>query len=164
MITRWRALWFLVSALILPVLGTRARAEDQLPAKGTEVTLKGSLVCNGACIPKPPEEDHGIVLFAIDGTPEVRAEVERIMKDHYPEKGLDADAAQKLMDQFSTRLKFYLAPDSPALKGDKNRGKNHYCQPATASAVTGIVIEKDRKRWITATKIEAASGSLTSEG
>ncbi len=157
MITRWRGLILLATVLILPVLGPRCRAEDQPPAKGTEVTLKGSLVCNGACIPKPREEDHVMVLFAIDGTPEIRAEVARIVKDHYPEKGLDAEAAAKLMDQFSERLKFYLAPDSPALKGDKNRGKNHYCQPATASAVTGVVIEKDRKKWITATKIEAAT-------
>jgi len=138
-------------------LATCTPAEDQPPAKGTEVTLKGSLVCNGACIPKPQDTDHGMVLFAVDGTAEVRAEVGRIVKDFYPDKGLDGAAAEKLMDQFSTRLKFYVAPDSPALKGDKNRGKNHYCQPATASAVTGVVIEKDRKKWITATRIEATA-------
>jgi formylglycine-generating enzyme required for sulfatase activity len=121
------------------------------------VTLKGSLVCNGACIPEPRDEDHGMVLFALDGTPDIRAEVEKIMKDFYPDAGLDADAAQKVMDQFNARLKFYLAPDSPALKESKNTGKNHYCQAATASAVTGVVTEKNGKRWITATKIEAAT-------
>jgi formylglycine-generating enzyme required for sulfatase activity len=98
-----------------------------------------------------------MVLFALDGTAEIRAEVDRIMKDFYPEKGLDGDAAQKLMDQFSARLKFYLAPDSPALKDGKNKGKNHYCQAATASAVTGVISEKDGKKWITATKIEPAT-------
>jgi formylglycine-generating enzyme required for sulfatase activity len=119
-----------------------------------EVTLKGSMMCNGACIPDPKTEDHVLVVFAIDGTREIRATVDEIMKDFYPARGLDGDAAQKLMDQFSARLKYYLAPDSPALKDLKNAGKNHYCQPAAASAVTGVVTEKDGKRWITATKIE----------
>src|SRR5215475_3291352 len=90
-----------------------------------DVTLKGSMVCNGGCVPNPKTEDHVMVLFAIDGTAEIRTEVGRIMKDFYPDRGLDAEAAQQVMDQFSARLKFYIAPDSPALKDDKNRGKNH---------------------------------------
>ena len=97
-----------------------------------------------------------MVVFAIDGTREIRAEVDKIVKEFYPDKGLDGDAAQKLMDQFSARLKFYIAPDSPPLKDAKNTGKNHYCMPALASAVTGVVTEKDGKKWITATRIEPA--------
>jgi formylglycine-generating enzyme required for sulfatase activity len=124
------------------------------PAADDVVTLKGSLVCNGACIPDPTDDDHLPVLFAIDGTPDVRAEVDKVMKDFYPEQGLDAEAAQKLMDQFSARLKYFVAAESPALKDDKNKGKNHYCLPAKACAVTGVVAEKDGKKWITATKIE----------
>ena len=61
------------------------------------------------------------------------------------------------MDQFSARLKFYISPDSPALqdaKYTKNRGANHYCMPALASAVTGVVTENKGKKWISATKIE----------
>src|SRR5262249_43504855 len=54
------------------------------------------------------------------------------------------------------RLKFYIAEDSPALKDAKNTGKNHYCMPALASAVTGVVTEKDGKKWSTATSIEPA--------
>src|SRR5262245_53072098 len=120
-------------------------------AGGDEVTLQGSVVCNGASVPDPTKDDHGLVVFAIDGTAEIRATVDRIMKDYYPDRGLDAEAAQKLMDQFSTRLKFHLAPDSPVLKMTKRSGKDHYCMPATASAVTGTVTEKDGKNWITAT-------------
>ena len=30
-----------------------------------------------------------MVLFAIEGTPEVRAEVDKIVRECYPEKGLD---------------------------------------------------------------------------
>jgi formylglycine-generating enzyme required for sulfatase activity len=136
-----------------------APAGDQQPAREGEVTLKGSMVCNGACIPSPQAEDHVLVLFAIDGTALVRAEVDKIMKDFYPEKGLDGEAAQKLMEQFSARLKFYIDPDSPALRADKdkNKGKNHYCQPALARAVTGVVADRGGKKWITADKIVATT-------
>jgi formylglycine-generating enzyme required for sulfatase activity len=151
----WSAL--AVSFLIALPLADYAAAEGPSKARRAEVTLKGSMVCNGACIPDPKAKDHVMVLFAIDGTPQIRAELDRIMKKFYPDKGLDADAAQKLMDRFSARLKFYISPDSPALKGNKNTGKNHYCQGAQASAVTGVVTEKDGKKWITATRIEAAT-------
>jgi formylglycine-generating enzyme required for sulfatase activity len=95
-----------------------------------------------------------MVVFATEGTREIRAEVDKLMKKFYPDKGLDGDAAQELMDQFSARLKYYIAPDSPALKEDKNKGKNHYCMPALAQAVTGAVTVKDGKRWITAKRME----------
>jgi formylglycine-generating enzyme required for sulfatase activity len=123
-------------------------------ARGSEVTLQGSVVCNGACIPDPKREDHVLVVFAIDGTAEIRAALERIMRDFYPDKGLDAEAAQKLMDRCSTRLKYYIASDSPALKDAKNTGSQHYCMPAAASAVIGTIGAKDGKKWITATRIE----------
>jgi hypothetical protein len=81
-----------LAALAILVSGSQAR--------DAEVTLQGSVLCNGACIPDPKKEDHVLVVFAIDGTAEVRATLERILKDFYPEQGLDAEAAQKLMDQF----------------------------------------------------------------
>jgi formylglycine-generating enzyme required for sulfatase activity len=119
-----------------------------------EVTLRGSLVCNGACVTDPKAEDHVMALFAVDGTAEIRAEVDRVVNDFLPEKGLDAEAAVRLLEQFDTRLEYYLAPDSPALKDDKNRGDNHYCHAARAVAVTGAVVERDGKKWITAEKID----------
>src|SRR4029078_407087 len=101
---------FVVGFLLLLIAPALLRAKYSWAA---EVTLKGSLVCNGACISDPKDEDHVMVIFAIDGTHEIREEVDRIVKDFYPEGGLDAEAAQKLMDQFSTRLKYYISPDSP---------------------------------------------------
>jgi formylglycine-generating enzyme required for sulfatase activity len=147
-----------VGLVVLVAFAVPARPGAHAPARQAEVTLQGSLVCNGACVPDPQAADHLLVVFAIDGTPAIRAEVDAIVKEFYPDKGLDAEAAHKLMDQFSARLKFYLAPDSPALRAaaNKNTGKSHYCMPARASAVTGVVTKKDGKRWITATRIEAA--------
>jgi hypothetical protein len=130
-----------------------AFAFSERPDAAAEVTLQGSVVCNGACVPDPKMADHVLVLLAIDGTAEVRAEVDRIMKD-YPAGGLDAEAAQKVMEQFAVRLKYYIAPESPALKDGKNTGDNHYCMPAAACAVTGVVREKHGKKWITASRME----------
>jgi hypothetical protein len=44
----------------------------------------------GRASPEPKEGDHGLVVFAINGTPEVRDELDRIMKEFYPDKGFDA--------------------------------------------------------------------------
>jgi formylglycine-generating enzyme required for sulfatase activity len=150
---RWR---LVLGFLMCFALASSVPAEDKPATVTGEVTLQGSVMCNGACIPDPKDADHVLVLFAIDGTSEVRAEVNRIMKEFYPDKGLDAEAAQKVMDQFSARLKYYISPESPALPDNKNTGKNHYCMPAQARAVTGTVTEKDGKKWITATRMEAA--------
>jgi hypothetical protein len=146
----------LTPGLLLAALASAGQAKDAASQKAAPVTLQGSLVCNGACIPDPKTGDHVMVVFAIDGTMAVRAEMQRIVKEFYPARGLDADAARKLMDQFSARLKYYLDPASPVLAGDKNRGKNHYCMPAQPRAVTGIVTEKDGRKWIRATRIEPA--------
>jgi len=149
-------------AIVSAVLTLSMSSSELKAAPATEpaeVTLQGSMVCNGACIPDPKADDHVMVLFAIDGTPEVRAEVAAIIAELYPEKGLDADAAAKLMDRFSERLKFYISPDGPALQAARlkaNVGRNHYCQPAEASSVTGVVFEKDGRKWVTASKIEPA--------
>src|SRR5262245_54163604 len=131
-------------AACLFLLAALALDPSPSPAAPAEVTLEGSLICNGACVPAPGKDDHGLVMFAIDGTPEVRAEVEKLLKD-YPGKGLDADSAQKLIDQFSARLKFHIDPASPALK-EMKKPASHYCMPASASAVTGPVREKDGKK------------------
>ena len=63
----------------------------------------------------------------------------------------------KLLEQFlDARPKYDIAPNSPALKDDKNRGTSHYCHAARAIAVTGAVVEKDGKKSITADKIDPA--------
>jgi len=136
------------------VFSTVGPTRDAVPAPaGAEVTIEGSMVCNGACIPDPKADDHVMVIYAIGGTPAIGAELDRLMAEFYPDEGLDGDAAQKLLDEFTARLKYYVSPDSPALTNTQT-AENHYCMPATSSAVTGTVYEEDDKRWIAASRIE----------
>jgi hypothetical protein len=87
---QWR---FALGVLLLLETSASLRADGPSQAAGTPMTLKGSMVCNGACIPDPNREDLTMVVFAIDGTREIRDEVEQVVKDFYPDDGLDAEAA-----------------------------------------------------------------------
>ncbi len=124
-------------------------AQDEL-----EITLRGGLQCNGMCVPDPAKEDHVPVVFAVDGSPTIAAQVKQILDSHYPEKGLDADAAVTLQDQWIAHLKFFIAPDSPAEVPDPNKGKNgHYCHASRPVTVTGVLTERGGRKWLRATKV-----------
>jgi hypothetical protein len=132
-----------------------SRAETPAQADGAEVTIKGGLQCNGMCVPNPKPEDHLMVLFAIDGSPEIAARVKKIVEEHYPEKGLDAEAAEKLQNQFVAQLKYFVSPDSTAQVPDPNKkgAREHYCHSSQPMALTGIVTEKDGRKWIKVAKV-----------
>ncbi|MCY3022726.1 MAG: SUMF1/EgtB/PvdO family nonheme iron enzyme [Planctomycetota bacterium] len=114
-------------------------------AAADEVTLKG-MVLNQV---HTGEKENSVFVYALDGPPEIKAEFDRIMTEYYPEKGLDADAARKLQDQFTARLKYYIAgPLADKLCKDATYGARE------VKAVTGAIYEKDGKKWITASKCE----------
>ena len=48
-----------------------------LAQNGAEVTIKGGLQCNGMCVPDPKKDDHVLVVFAVDGSPEITAKVKK---------------------------------------------------------------------------------------
>jgi formylglycine-generating enzyme required for sulfatase activity len=126
--------------------------------EGGDVTIKGGLQCNGMCVPDPKKEDHVMVVFAVDGSPEIAARVKKIMDKYYPERGLDAPAAEKLQEEWISQLKFYVSPESTAEVPDPNKGKNqHYCHASRPISISGVVSEKDGKKWIKARKVEDAS-------
>jgi hypothetical protein len=129
-----------------PIIAARSEAA----AAEQESTIQGSLMCNGACLPDPKPSDHVMVLYAIDGTPEIRFALAKLMAELYPQRGLDADSATKFMNEFAARLKYDVLPDSPALANVDPKSTNHYCQPAKACEVSGQVIFQGGKKSIRA--------------
>ena len=114
-----------------------------VPPAGNEVTIKGMVLNNV----HTGEDAKSVFVYALEGTPEIKAEVERIMARDYPDKGLDGDAARKVQDQFTAKLKYFI--DGPHA--------DELCKKATygarqGTALAGTISEKDGKRWITVSK------------
>jgi len=140
---------------LLLFLAGAARAQEN-----GEVTIKGGLQCNGMCVPEPKKDDHVLVLFAVDGSPPIAGVVKQILDKHFPEKGLDADAAVQLQDQWIAHLKFFISPESKAEVPDPNKGKNgHYCHASRPVTLTGVLSERDGRKWIHVTKV--SDGGVT---
>jgi hypothetical protein len=113
-----------------------------------EVVIKGNVLSSV----HTGEKDKHVFLLAYDGTPEIKAEFDKIMADYYPLNGLDADAARKLQDQFMTRLSYTI--NGPLV--DKLY-KDAQWTVRGVMAVTGVVSQKDGKRLITASKCEGTA-------
>ena len=114
-----------------------------------EVTLKGPLLSTfhlylerGYPRMRGGTKDVVPVLYAFDGTPEVRATLAEILKNGYPEAGLNAERAIALQQQFDEKLKYYLDA--------KMRSVNYRSRLAS---VTGVLEVKDGKKWIMNAKI-----------
>ncbi len=119
-------------------------------AQAQEVTLKGVMMWEMSCVLKPTKEDRDkktLVLFAVEGTREVAAALDAIMKEHWPGDSMNGDQARKLNEAFGKRLKYYITPGTI----DPKQGR--WGNPPMA--VTGVISEKDGKKWITASKIVA---------
>ncbi|MGO9108107.1 MAG: formylglycine-generating enzyme family protein [Thermoguttaceae bacterium] len=115
---------------------------------GNEVTVKGMVLNNV----HTGENRTCVFVYALEGTPEIRAEMDRIMAQNYPDKGLDADAARKLQDQFTAKLKYFI--DGPYAEELCKKATYGARQP---TALTGVIAEKDGKRWITVSKYADAT-------
>ncbi len=115
---------------------------------GNEVTIKG-IVLNNV---HTGEREKSVFVYALDGTPSIRTEVEKIVAEHYPDKGLDAEAAKKLLQQFTERLKYYI--DGP-LADELHQKATYGARQHTA--LTGTTREENGRRWMTVSKYAAAS-------
>ena len=146
-----------VAVVVLWARGGVGRAADEKAATGSpEITITGSMLCQRACVPEvwdhsPTSGDHTLVLFALEGTPQIEAELASIMKECWPGDALDCDQAVKLSAEFDRWLKYYLAP-SPLV--NSYHQKVEY--PALAMSVTGVVSERDAKKWIDVSRIDPA--------
>ncbi len=131
---------FLICCLALATALAWASAS---PAAGNEVTIKGMVLNNV----HTGENQTSVFVYALGGTPEISAEVDRIMAQNYPDKGLDGDAARKLQDQFTAKLKYFIdGAHAQELHNKATYGARQIM------ALTGIITEKSGKRWITVSK------------
>jgi formylglycine-generating enzyme required for sulfatase activity len=162
MANRLRGLLFVV---LIPGLSRPAAActgISELPSD--PVTIEGCLLCNWVTLPEPKSQlgppplgpEHVFAFYALDGTPDIRAEVQKLVADYFPEAGLDGDAAQAIQDQFTRRLKYFVSPESPALQ-DMYKTLHGYECHGNAYALTGRVSEKEGKKWITVSKYRSLS-------
>jgi len=139
---------------VFVIFGYGLTAEEMVAPSGPQVTIKGNVVCDRTTIPVPWDQTsqdarHIPAMFAFEGTPQITAELDRIMKEYYPEKGLDVEAAQKFLDEFSKRLKYFVAP-SPLT--DKMHKEVEW--GSQILALTGVLSEKDGRKWITVDRYE----------
>jgi hypothetical protein len=133
---------FLIGCLALTTAVASAWAT---PPANDKVTIKGMVLNNV----HSGEDQESVFVYALDGTPQIRAEVDRIMAENYPDKGLDGDAARKLLDQFTAKLKYVI--DGPQAEELRKKATYGARQP---TALTGVVQEIDGKPWIRVLKYE----------
>ena len=129
-------------------------AEPGQAPRGREVTIKGNVVCNRATIPTPwdgtsQDSDHFPVVFAVEGTPEISATVAELMDTCWPPQGLDIEAAQKLLDEWSSRLAYSVAPGPLT---DKIHTEVEW--GSQILALSGVLYERDGRNWIAVSHYE----------
>jgi hypothetical protein len=143
-----RAFVATVVASAFVLAGHGLAAESPSPAAGGEVTIKGNILSNV----HTGEKEKSVFLIAYDGTPQIKAEFEKIMAEFYPDKGLDAEAAVRLQEQFMTRLRYDV--DGPLVE---KLWKDAQWTVRSVMAVTGAASEKDGRKRITASQCEGTS-------
>lgn len=137
---------------LLAVSGYGQRSAGNQAPRRPQVTLKGVLTWEATCIPKPTRQHYNgkqLVFFAVEGSPEVKAEVDSIMKKYYTGDSLDCDQARKVNKQWIKRLKYYITPGEVSTKNEK---ECRWGNPR--AAVTGVVREKGGRKWIMPSQIK----------
>jgi lipoprotein-anchoring transpeptidase ErfK/SrfK len=115
-------------------------SEQKPAAVGAEVTLVGNVFCNS----HTAEKKEKVYFMALDGTPEIKAEFDSIVEKYYPDKGLDAEAAKALAEQFDARLRYNV--DGPCFAKLRKEVVYTGRSPYT---LTGVASVRDGVKWFT---------------
>ena len=151
-----------MSAVFATAVASVVLAQGKMPApapaptpaaSGGEVTLCGVMMNDAKYTRNLTKAEMEVanktpVLFALDGPPEVTAAFADIMKDVYA-GSINYDQAKKIEDGFNARLKYYITPSELVAKKENNPYGNGTC----SRVITGVISEKDGKKWITPTTI-----------
>lgn len=153
-----RLLLALTASLLLALASSSfsQTAPDQTPAANApattqagEVTLIGN-VLNDFHV-SGTEKDQVPFVYVLDGPPAIKAEVDKLLATNYPDKGLDGEAARKLLDLWTAQLKYYIAgPHAAELYKNSRYG-------TSVQALTGTIREADGKKWINVSKVESTN-------
>ena len=113
------------------------------PTTAHEVTLRGVVLTTGHYY--RTDKDVFLVIYAFDGPPEMKKTLNEVLAQ-YPKDGLHAERAEGLQKQFDTKLRYYLDVDK--------RVMNSYAYLARPASATGILQEKDGKKWLMNCRVE----------
>jgi formylglycine-generating enzyme required for sulfatase activity len=122
------------------------RQSTDIP-QGPVVTLKGMAVCSLQSAPTPTAGDHLVQFYAYEGTPEVKATMDALLDKEFPES-MDFTAAQNFQKKMDEQARYFLAPCNLSRR---NHDQIHVL--GLPLAVTGVIYEKDGRKWVWPTKI-----------
>jgi len=147
MLTGKCRLGMVAAVLVLLVVSGYSGAQQAAPT-GPRVTIKGNVMCQRALVPPlgvcGRNSKYIPIVIALDGTPEIRAEVNRIMKEYWPAgNALDFDQATKLDSVWREKLTYCIAPYP-----GRDELHKEIAYGSRIKALTGVVYEKDGKKWI----------------
>ena len=142
------------TVLALSAFAVTVKAEDATKTAPAEVTLKGILMGSDRCWREgQPEEKPPVpILIALDGTGDVSAAIQDIFKDLIAGKSISYEQSKTIEEEMHKRLKYYVTTGdlTEAIKKTTWAGANN---GGSLQAVTGILSEKDSKKYITPSKI-----------
>ena len=111
--------------------------------QSNELTIIGPAQSPRSLSAIPEEVDHDIVIYGMDGSPKIKAAFDETIDKFYPDRGLDCDAAAKLMQQFDQRLLYCGTLVVPGPLANKFHEELDY--PSHILQITGQVFEIDEQ-------------------